>query len=220
MAFEALNASSAPRDGKVILHLSASGYERWFQMSAIRSDQQRFDAEVARKGKTLLQTMAGLGIFAALLMSIIAVTNRSETRTEVLRAAAAGSSAGSPAPGGSSGGGAAAAKASVSETVSLKVIAEGKKGPEGKLHDDFTVTEFHVIVGKPVTLKIDNTDEVPHSITAPEAGVNIIVEPGTHEYKLVVDKPGKFEWHCIFPCDPWSMEHVGYMRGFITATPA
>ncbi len=205
-------------------------------MSAIRSDQQRFDAEVARKGKTLLQTMAGLGIFAALLMSIIAVTNRSETRTEVLRAAAApaaaggagsgaagaaaGSSAGSPAPGGSSGGGAAAAKASVSETVSLKVIAEGKKGPEGKLHDDFTVTEFHVIVGKPVTLKIDNTDEVPHSITAPEAGVNIIVEPGTHEYKLVVDKPGKFEWHCIFPCDPWSMEHVGYMRGFITATPA
>lgn len=209
-------------------------------MSAIRSDQQRFDAEVARKGKTLLQVLAGIGIFAALLMSIIAVTNRSESRTEVLRAAAAptggaaagggaalGSSSGAAGAGGSGGGGgaaagasAAAAKATVSESVSLKVIPEGKKGPEGKLHDDFTVTEFHVIVGKPVTLKIDNTDEVPHSITSPEAGVNIIVQPGTHEYKLTVDKPGKFEWHCIFPCDPWSMEHVGYMRGFITATAA
>jgi plastocyanin len=215
-------------------------------MSAIRSDQQRFDAEVAHRGKLILQVLAGLGVFAALLMSIIAVTNRSETRTEVLRAAAApssasaggaaggagssvqGGSAGAPAPGNGGAGGASAAlaggaagtKGAVSETVSLKVIPEGKKGPEGKLHDDFTVTEFHVIVGKPLTLKIDNTDTVPHSITAPEAGVNIIVQPGTHEYKLTVDKPGTYEWHCIFPCDPWSMEHVGYMRGYITATAA
>lgn len=107
-----------------------------------------------------------------------------------------------------------------SSVVSLEVIPEGKKGPEGQLHDEYTVTEFHVVVGRPVTLRIDNTDTVPHSITAPEAGVNIVVMPGTHSYKLLVNKPGDFEWHCTFECDPWSMQHLGYMRGFITATPA
>jgi heme/copper-type cytochrome/quinol oxidase subunit 2 len=101
--------------------------------------------------------------------------------------------------------------------VELKAIAEGKKGPEGQMHDDLTVTEFNVTVGRPETLRIDNTDDVPHSITAPEAGVNIVVQPGTHDYTLLVNKPGKFEWNCMYPCDPWSMQHVGYMRGFITA---
>ncbi len=104
------------------------------------------------------------------------------------------------------------------KVVDLKVIPEGKKGPEGQLHDNFTVTEFHVSVGQPVTLQIDNTDTAVHSITSQEAGVSILVQPGTHDYTLVVEKPGRFEWHCILPCDPWSMERVGYMRGFITAT--
>ena len=76
----------------------------------------------------------------------------------------------------------------------------------------------HVTVGQPVTLRIDNTDTVPHSITSPEAGVSIVAEPGTHGYTLLVNQAGRFEWHCICPCDPWSMEHVGYMRGFIAAT--
>src|SRR5271167_2052392 len=104
------------------------------------------------------------------------------------------------------------------KVVDLQVIAEGKKGPEGQMHDNFTVTEFHVSVGQRVTLHIDSTDTAVHSITSPEAGVSIVVEPGTHDYTLVVEKPGKFEWHCMFPCDPWSMERAGYMRGFITAT--
>ena len=104
------------------------------------------------------------------------------------------------------------------KVVGLKVIAEGKKGPEGQMHDNFTVTEFHVSVGQRVTLHIDNTDTAVHSITSPEAGVRIIVQPGTHDYTLVVDKRGKFEWYCGFACDPWAMERVGYMRGFITAT--
>jgi heme/copper-type cytochrome/quinol oxidase subunit 2 len=82
------------------------------------------------------------------------------------------------------------------------------------------VTDFHVTVAQPVTLRIDNTDTVPHSITSPAAGVSIIVLPGTHDYTLLVNQAGKFEWHCVFPCDPWSMAHVGYMRGFITATAA
>lgn len=213
-------------------------------MAAIRSDQQRFDEEVARKGKTILQALAGLGIFAALVLSVIAIARSGESTGVQISAATAnqtGSSGGGPAAGGSSSGSssspagkgagaavgagaagaaapASAAAANVPSEVSLNVSPEIKKGPEGTLHDAFTVTEYHVIVGKAVTLKIDNTDSVPHSITSPEAGVNIVAEPGTHEYKLLVSKAGKFEWHCIFPCDPWSMEHVGYMRGYITAT--
>ena len=108
----------------------------------------------------------------------------------------------------------------MSGAVQVEVIAEGKKGPEGTLHDDFTVTNYHVKVGEPVTLRIDNTDTVTHSITAPEAGVSINAAPGTHGYTLLVKKAGDFEWHCSWPCDPWSMEHLGYMRGVIVATPS
>lgn len=111
-----------------------------------------------------------------------------------------------------------APKAAKARVISLSVVAEDKKGPEGEKHDDFTVTDFHVQAGEPVTLRINNTDTVPHSITSPEAGVRIVALPGLHSYRLLVNNPGKFEWYCEFTCDPWSMQHAGYMRGFITAT--
>ena len=59
---------------------------------------------------------------------------------------------------------------------------------------------------------------VPHSITAPEAGVNIVVMPGTHTYTLLVKQPGTFLWFCTFRCDEWAMQHPGYMSGYITAS--
>jgi len=155
------------------------------------------------------RALAGAGIVAALVMSLVALirsTPASTTTLSVANQAAAALPTAAPS-----------AKANV---IELKVIASGKKGPDGKLHDDFTVTDFHVTVGDPVTLRIDNTDTVPHSITSPEAGVSIVVLPGTHDYTLLVKQAGKFEWHCVFPCDPWSMAHVGYMRGFITASAA
>ncbi|MGI8715085.1 MAG: cupredoxin domain-containing protein [Solirubrobacteraceae bacterium] len=92
-----------------------------------------------------------------------------------------------------------------------------KPGPDGKLHDAFSVTDFTLHSGQPVKLVINNTDTSPHSINAPAAGVNIVVRPGTHTYTLVVRRTGRFEWYCMMPCDPFAMAHVGYMRGFITA---
>ena len=62
--------------------------------------------------------------------------------------------------------------------VKLKVIPSSKRGPDGKLHDAFTVTNFAVHVGQPVKRLIDNTDNQPHSITAPAAGVSIVAKPG------------------------------------------
>jgi heme/copper-type cytochrome/quinol oxidase subunit 2 len=102
-------------------------------------------------------------------------------------------------------------------TVYLSVSPGVKPGPDGKLHDAFSVTSFEVRAGHPVKLVIDNTDTAVHSITAPGAGVNIVVKPGTHSYTLLVTKSGVFQWHCNYPCDPYSMMHDGYMRGTITS---
>lgn len=103
-------------------------------------------------------------------------------------------------------------------SLDLSVSPAIKPGPDGQLHDAFSITDFHVRAGQPVTLRVNNTDSMDHSITAPEAGVSIIVKPGKHTYTLLVTKPGRFLWYCIYPCDPWSMQHDGYMRGSITAT--
>jgi hypothetical protein len=169
---------------------------------------QREFAEAAAR-KFGLRALAGVGILAALVMSVVALARTSPTSATAFVPANQPTAA---VPNG--------APSAQTKIIELKVIASGKKGSDGKLHDDFTVTEFHVTVGQPVTLRIDNTDTVPHSITSPEAGVSIIVLPGTHDYTLLVKHAGKFEWHCAFPCDPWSMAHVGYMRGFITAAAA
>ena len=102
-------------------------------------------------------------------------------------------------------------------TVYMSVSPGIKPGPDGKLHDAFSVTSFEVRAGHPVKLVIDNTDNVPHSITSPTAGVNVVAKPGTHTYTLVVAKTGVFEWYCNYPCDPYSMMHNGYMRGTLTS---
>jgi hypothetical protein len=57
---------------------------------------------------------------------------------------------------------------------------------------------------------------VPHSITAPEGGINIVIMPGTHTYTLRAKQTGRFLWFCTFRCDELAMEHPGYMSGYIT----
>jgi len=106
----------------------------------------------------------------------------------------------------------------VQPTVYLTVSPGIKPGPDGKLHDAFSVTTFYAHLGQPVKLVINNTDTSDHSITAPGAGVSITVKPGVHSYTLLVRKAGRFEWFCMYPCDPYSMSHVGYMRGYIIAS--
>ncbi len=149
-----------------------------------------------------LKALAGVGILAAVLMSMAAFIRSSE-RQEARTASQAA---------------AAMALPPVAKVVDLSVIPEYKRGPEGEKHDAFTTTEFSVRAGQPQQLRIDNTDDVPHSITAPEAGVNIVVKPGTHTYTLLVKQQGRFLWLCTFPCDEWAMEHPGYMSGYITVT--
>ena len=150
-----------------------------------------------------LKALAGAGILAAVLMSMVALVQSSE-RDEARAASQAAERAAALPP--------------VAKAVDLSVIAEYKRGPEGEKHDAFTTTEFAVRAGRPQQLRIDNTDSVPHSITSPGAGVNIVVMPGTHTYTLLVKQPGTFLWFCTFVCDEWAMEHPGYMSGYITAS--
>jgi len=106
----------------------------------------------------------------------------------------------------------------VAKEISFRVSPEWKPGPEGEKHDAFTQTEFSLRVGQPLKLRIDSTDTVPHSITAPQAGINIVIMPGVHVYTMVVNKAGRFLWFCTFECDEWAMEHPGYMSGYITVS--
>ena len=150
-----------------------------------------------------LKALAGAGILAAVVISMIALAQSSERQ----EARAASQFAAEQA----------AALPPVAKTVALSVVPEYKRGPEGEKHDAFTTTEFAVRAGQPQQLKIDNTDDVPHSITSPEANVKIVVMPGTHTYTLLVKQPGRYLWFCTFVCDEWAMQHTGYMSGYITA---
>jgi hypothetical protein len=177
-------------------------------------DQAEFDQAVKRDGKVVLEFLAGIGVFAALLMSIIAITQSSQHNTVTITSGAAPPATSSTA--------ASAPSALPPERISLKVIAGGKLGPDKIMHDAFTKTEFAVKVGQRLDLTIDNTDEGEHSITSPQIGVNIIVKPGVHTYEVVVKEKGRFSWFCVIPCDDtangWAMQHAGYMSGYITAT--
>ena len=181
-------------------------------------DQADFDDAVEKKGKTVLEVLAGVGILAALGMSIVALNQSSEHNTVTVTSGVAAPAIGSTG----STGVAKANPATPAKLISLKIVPGGKLGPDKLKHDYFTKTEYAVKVGQTLDLKIDNTDEGEHSITSPEIGVNIVVKPGIHTYQLVVKEKGRFSWFCIIPCDTeangWAMLHAGYMGGFITAT--
>jgi plastocyanin len=187
-------------------------------MNTETTDQQRFDEAVIKKGKVMLQVLAGVGILGALLMSMVALSQSGDKREASAPAqAAATQAARAPAAAGTP----ATVSAAATKALDLKIIGSYKIGPDGKKHDAFTKTEFAVKVGQPLTLRIDNTDNSPHSITSPVAGVNIIAQPGVHTYTLLVAKAGRFEWYCMLPCDSdahgWAMQNPGYMSGYITA---
>lgn len=176
------------------------------------SDQEQFDAIVDRDSRVVLAVLGGVAIIAALAMSTVALVLSSgsksttiETRTVTAAAAAAGSTTTAATP-----------------LIRLSIEGGVKRGPDGKLHDAFSKTNFQVKVGQPVRLQINNHDNAPHSITSAAAGVSVIALPGTHTYTMVVKTAGRFEWICILPCDSdaagWAMKQPGYMAGYITAS--
>jgi hypothetical protein len=182
------------------------------------TDQQKFDAEVARDGGIFLHVLGAVGIMGALALSTIAlvVATQSHATTIVMPAAPVAAAPVAAAPA------AAAPILSTARTIKFSVAGGVKRGPDGKMHDAFSKTNFAVKVGKPTRMVIDNKDDSPHSITAPGTGVSIIVKPGVHTYTMLATKAGRFMWMCVIPCDSdahgWAMTHPGYMAGYINVT--
>jgi uncharacterized cupredoxin-like copper-binding protein len=172
------------------------------------TDQEKFDAEVARDGGIFLHVLGAIGILTAIGLSTIALVVASQNHTTPMVMPSAPVAAVPSAP--------------VARSISLNVAGGIKKGPDGKLHDAYSKTNFAVKVGRPTRLVIDNKDSSSHSITAAGTGVSITVRPGTHTYTLLATKAGRFMWMCVIPCDTdangWAMTHPGYMAGYITAT--
>ncbi len=172
------------------------------------TDQDKFDAEVNRKGGVFLQVLGAVGIVTAIGIATLALVVASQNHTSAMVMPSTPVAAVPTAP--------------VAQTISLSVAGSIKKGPDGKMHDAFSKTNFAVKVGQPTQIQIDNKDASPHSITAPGTGVSIIVNPGLHTYTMIATKAGRYEWTCVIPCDSdahgWAMTHPGYMAGYITAT--
>lgn len=173
------------------------------------TDQEQFDAAVDHTGRTVLQVIAGIAILAAFLMSMVALVQSGRAREVRMMAPPSVHQS-------------AAVASAPPQVIDTKIVGGAKRGPDGKEHDIFTVTNFNVKVGQPVKIRIDNTDDVPHSITSAAAGVNVIAQPGVHTYTMTVSTAGKFQWNCMLPCDTdangWAMQHPGYMSGYITAS--
>ena len=109
-------------------------------------------------------------------------------------------------------------------------------GPDGNKHDVFAaIGGTTVKVGVPVTITITNKDDVQHSMTSPDLGLNIVVPAatdkgdGTISYTFTPTKAGSFRWFCALPCDTdnagWDMTSDGtgngqnnFMAGYINVT--
>lgn len=172
------------------------------------TDQEKFDAEVNHNGGMFLQVLGAVGIMTAIGIATLALVVASQNHTSAMVMPSAPVAAAPSAP--------------VAQTVSLSVAGSIKKGPDGKMHDAFSETDFAVKVGQPTQMRIDNRDASPHSITASGTGVSITVYPGVHTYTMTATRAGRYEWTCVIPCDSdahgWAMTHPGYMAGYITAT--
>ena len=107
------------------------------------------------------------------------------------------------------------------QQVKLKMSMD-MKGPDGKIHDMTMPADFTVQRGTPVRLTIVNTDEMAHSFTSTDLGVNLKVpgakdgKPTTVTVTFTPTKAGTFAWRCTVPCDPYAMSHDGFMKGHVT----
>jgi len=132
------------------------------------------------------------------------------------------------------------AGAAAGQPVTLYVFRseQGIKGPDGKNHDSFVPASFVVKAGTPVQLTVINYDDGAHTMTQPDLGLNITVNPGnpqgndvlpvTTTATFTAPNVGVYRWSCSLPCDDaaggWDMTNGfggqsqdGYMAGNIVA---
>lgn len=99
----------------------------------------------------------------------------------------------------------------------------GKMGSDGNWHDAFLPADFSVKPGSTVRVTVYNYDEGEHTFTAPGLGTNVTISAGSEAKPAITtftfqapQKAGRYQWFCALPCDPWAMNHNGFMRGFVS----
>jgi plastocyanin len=97
-----------------------------------------------------------------------------------------------------------------------------KKDANGKWHDAYLPAAFSVRTGDKVVVTIRNYDPAPHTFTAKKLGLNVVIKPGSAAHPSVMTftftapKAGRYTWQCLANCDPWAMNHLGFMKGLVT----
>lgn len=174
--------------------------------------------ESRREWVAIAAGISALLSLMAIIVSFVALSSSSSTGSATVSMpmmTPAASAAATPA---------APAVAPQSVSMSFRSDTEhGRRGPDGTWHDAGLPAVYSVRAGARVTVTLLNYDTSPHSFTAPGLGVDQIVAGGsptnpsrtTFTY-TAPRQPGRYAWWCKFPCDPWAMTHVGYMRGYVT----
>lgn len=113
----------------------------------------------------------------------------------------------------------------VSQRVTLWIKSDtehGRRGPGGAWHDAFLPANFKVGAAKTVAVTVLNYDDMAHSFTSPMLGVNRTIPAGSAKHPsrttftfTAPSRAGRYLWWCALPCDPFSMTHIGYVRGFV-----
>lgn len=121
------------------------------------------------------------------------------------------------------------ALALVPAQVNMVIVPGIRLGPDKKLHDAYTPTDFSARVGQEISVTVYNYDTAKHSFTAPALHLNVIMAgasrqgvPGVTTFRFTVSKAGTYHWLCVMPCDDvkgWAMLHDHYMAGTVTITP-
>lgn len=167
--------------------------------------------------------LIGLLAVMAIIVSVVALSSTNPSTTPAMGAGGTMTMNGQP-PGRSAAAPATTTAPAERVTLSIKADSEhGRLGPDHQWHDAFLPADFTVQPGATVTVTVLNYDSGPHTFTAPRLNVNAIIPGGSLNapqrvtFKFTApSKPGRYAWMCMVPCDPWAMDHDGYMRGYVT----
>ncbi len=116
-------------------------------------------------------------------------------------------------------------------SVNMVIVPGVRLGPDKKMHDAFTPTDFTARAGQQIVVTVYNYDTGTHSFTAPALHLNVVFPaapkngvPSITTFRFTVKKAGSYQWLCALPCDSdakgWAMSHDHYMAGTVTIEKA
>lgn len=119
--------------------------------------------------------------------------------------------------------------------ILVSVLPHARMGSDHQRHSAFIPSDYVIHAGQEVTLKIVNSDPMPHTIISPDLGTSIVIpaarrqgdrlSPSVTAYHFRPAHKGVFRWYCSTPCDTgaggWAMnadfdgpDRDGFMAGY------